>query len=108
MYLLNFPALQNVQQLFIAADRYRTGQTLVGLKNGSNLTFSLPGPTEKFVHNLPFLSIHVYYNGQRLVYLDDYAVAESGGSGTGFDTVIMMVAPRFRDKVFADYVITTP
>lgn len=106
MYLLNFPALQNVQQLFIAADRYRTGIALGGLKNGTNTTFTTPG--DKFVHNLPYLTMHVYYNGQRLIYLDDYTVHESGGAGTGFDTVIMLIGPRFNDKVTADYVITAP
>lgn len=105
MYLVNFPALQNLQQQFIAADRFRTGQALTGVKNGANFTFKTPG-TDKFAHNLPFLSIHVFLNGIRLSLLDDYTIAESGGVGSGYDTVILEVAPRAMDKVFADYVIT--
>lgn len=106
MYLVNFPALQNLQQQFIAADRFRTGQTLVGPKNGLNLTFQLAG-TDKFVHNLPFLSVHVYYNGVRLALLYDYTISESGGSGTGYDTIVLEVAPRVRDTILADYVVNT-
>jgi hypothetical protein len=106
MYLVNFPSLQNLQQQFIAADRYRTGQALIGVKNGVNYTFKTPG-TDKFVHNLPFISIHVYLNGIRLTLLDDYTIVESGGVGTGYDTVILEVAPRAMDKVFADYIITS-
>lgn len=65
-------------------------------------------PGDKFVHNLPYLSIHIYYNGQRLIYLDDYSVLEGGGVGTGFDTVILLIGPRMNDKLTADYVITAP
>lgn len=104
MYLINLLTLQSVQQLFIAADRYRTGQGLVGVKNGVNVTFTTPG-LEKFSQNLPFLSIAVFYNGVRLALLDDYMVIESNGVGTGFDTVLMALAPLANDHLFADYVI---
>lgn len=106
MYLVNFPALQNLQQQFIAADRFRTAQSLFGVKNGSNFTFKVPG-TDKFTHNLPFLSIQVYFNGVRLTLLDDFTISEGGGVGTGYDTVILEVAPRLKDKIFADYVVTS-
>jgi hypothetical protein len=106
MYLVNFPALQNLQQQFIATDRFRTAQSLLGVKNGSNFIFRVLG-TDKFTHNLPFLSIHVYFNGVRLTLLDDFTISESGGSGTGYDTVILEVAPRIKDKVFADYVVVS-
>jgi hypothetical protein len=102
MYPLNlvFPTTQ-----FIATLRYRTGTGLVGPINGVNLTFSVPGG-DKFVHNLPFLSIEVYYNGVRGTLLDDYTIVESGGFMTGFDTVIFAVAPKPGDHLLADYVAT--
>lgn len=106
MYLLNYLSLQLAQQLFVAVGRYRTGVGLVGPKDGVNATFTTPG-LEKYTHNLPYLSIAVFYNGQRLLLLDDYIVVESGGSGTGYDTIIMGVAPRVGDKVSADYVAVT-
>lgn len=104
MYLVNQLSLQVAQQLFLAADRFRVGQSLVGAKDGSNPYFHTPG-FEKFTHNLPFLDISVYYNGARLTLLDDYYVIESGGSGTGFDTIQLIVAPRIDDHLTADYVV---
>ena len=105
MYLVNYLSLQTAQQLFIAARRYRTGQGLLGPKTGLNYTFIVPGG-EKFVHNLPFLTIAVYFNGVRQTFIDDYAIIESGGAGTGFDTVVMNVAPLYFDHLTADYVVT--
>lgn len=107
MYLLNPLTLQIAQQLFIAIGRYRAGQGLVGVKDGVNVVFTTSG-LEKFAHNLPFLDISVYYNGIRLNLLVDYMVAESGGSGTGFDTVILMGAPLSNDQLLADYVLASP
>jgi hypothetical protein len=107
VYLINYLNLQTAQQLFIAVGRFRTGQGLVGLKNGTNRTFSTPG-LEKYVHNLPFLTMQVYLNGVRLAILDDYTVVESGGPGTGYDTIILEVSPRGNDHLLADYVITAP
>ena len=82
-----------------AADA-REGVVLAGVCNGVNPTFSAP---EVFVHAPPGLSARVYLNGQRLLLTDDFTVAESGGPGTGFDTVILQHAPVVGDKVFADY-----
>lgn len=103
MYLVNFLSLQTASQLFLSSGRFRTGLDLVGVKNGSNLTFTVPGG-DKFTHNLPFLTIAVYLNGQRLRLIDDYVINESGGPGSGYDTVMLEVAPRSADKLYADYV----
>ena len=107
MYLINFLNLQTAQQLFIAVGRYRTGQGLLGAKDGVNLVFGTPS-SENFVHNLPFLTLQLYFNGVRQTLLDDYTVSESGGVGTGFDTITMLVAPKPGDHLTADYVITAP
>jgi hypothetical protein len=108
VYLINQLSLQVAQQLFIAANRYRVGQNLVGLKNGVNLTYRTPG-LEKFAHNLPFLDISVYFNGSRLALLDDYMVMESGGFGTGFDTIVLAVPPPLsNDHLLADYILQVP
>ena len=103
MYLVNFLSLQTASQLFVYSARYRTGWDLTGTKNGTNLVFMCPGG-DKFTHNLPFLTIQVFFNGQRLRLIDDYVISESGGVGSGYDTVILEVAPRPSDKVWADYV----
>lgn len=103
MYLVNYLSLQAADQRYVAAVRFRTGQQLTGSKNGLNVTFTVPSG-DKFTQNLPFFGIQIYYNGQRLTLLDDYTVFESGGLGTGFDTVVLEVAPLSFDKLLADYV----
>lgn len=105
MYLVNQLSLQVAQQLFIATSRFRVGQHLVGLKDGVNVTYFTPGP-EKYTHNLPFLDISVYFNGSRLVLLSDYLVTESGGVGTGFDSIVLLVPPPLPDdQLTADYIL---
>lgn len=107
MYLVNPLSLQIAQQLFIAASRYRVGQNLVGAKDGVNVTYSTPG-LEKFSHNLPFLDVSVYLNGSRLALIDDYLVVESGGVGTGYDSILLLTPPPLsNDHLLADYVVVT-
>lgn len=103
MYLVNYLSLQTAQQLFIAVGRYRTGQALIGAKTGLNYVFTTPG-NEKFTHNLPFLTISIYFNGVRQTFIDDFMVLESGGPGTGYDTIVLNVAPRGNDHLLADYI----
>jgi hypothetical protein len=105
VYLINYLNALTIRQLFVAAARYRTGQELQGPRNGGNTVFTVPGG-DKFTHNLPFMSIQVYFNGQRLRLLEDYGVSESGGVGTGYDTIQMAIAPRSYDVLTADYIAT--
>jgi hypothetical protein len=106
VYLVNPFSLQLAAQFFIANDRFRVGQHLIGAKDGVNVTYTTPGG-ELFVHNLPFIGIAVYYNGSRLTLLEDYVVVESGGAGTGYDTVFLLVPPPVsNDRLFADYIVT--
>jgi hypothetical protein len=104
VYLVNYLNLQTALQMFISVGRFRTGQGLVGSKDGSNLIFHTPG-LEKFTHNLPYLTIAVFVNGMRLTLLDDYVISESGGYGTGYDTVTLYQAPYTDDHVIADYIL---
>lgn len=97
---LNFPFLSR----FISARRYRTEQALVGAIDGLNNSFMVPH-NEKFVQETPYIQIVVYQNGIRLLLRDDYFVLESGGSGTGYDTILMVEPPRPEDKLIADYVV---
>jgi hypothetical protein len=76
------------------------GVGLLGVKNGVNLIFTSP---DKFVNVAGGETIRVLYNGQRLLEIDDYTLSESGGVGTGYDTVTTLVAPRSSDKLTADY-----
>lgn len=105
MYLVNFLSLQAADQRYVAASRFRTGQNLSGSQDGVNVTFTVP-VGDKFTHNLPFFSVQVYFNGVRQKLLDDYIVSESGGLGTGFDTVTLCVPPRTNDTLLVDYIAT--
>jgi len=74
--------------------------SLLGVKNGVNLVFTTP---DDFVNVASGETIQVYYNGQRLLESEDYMISESGGMGSGYDTVTMLVAPKIDDKLTADY-----
>jgi len=83
----------------------RTGVALIGLIDGANQVFTTP---DFFVHESGGRSIQVYYNGQRLFDPDDYVPSESGGPGTGYDTVTLQgpKPPKNLDRIWADYVIS--
>jgi hypothetical protein len=72
------------------------GELLAGVIDGVNDTFTAA---------VIFTQEAVYYNGlrQRPGAVCDYTLAESGGVGTGFDTVIFAVPPRTGDNVIIDY-----
>lgn len=79
------------------------GVALVGPKNGVNQTFTTPN---KFVNLAGGRTIRVFYNGVRQTEIDDYTLSESGGSGTGYDTVFLLTPKRARlgDALTADYI----
>ncbi len=81
--------------------RQRTGVNLAGAVDGSNVTFTFPEPALDTVDG-PGPAI--YYNGQRLVVTDDYALG--GWTGMAWSTVVLLVVPRTGDKVTADYATT--
>ena len=102
MYRVNF---LDLLQAAVSKDRFRTGLDLIGVFDGSNVTFTVPAG-DNFVHTPPFFSIQVYFNGIRLHNPDDYTVVESGGFGTGYDTVVVATAPRPGDHLLVDYIAT--
>ena len=71
---------------------------LIGPIDGSNNSFTTPD----FFDNT---TICVYLNGVRLLVTSDYSLSESGGAGTGFDTVTILRAklPRSGDFLNSDY-----
>jgi hypothetical protein len=77
---------------------------LVGTIDGTNTTFTIPSGT--WIQNSIY-KIVVYKNGVKQVYLDDYIIAEGGGVGTGYNTVIFTVPPSPTplppDVMTADY-----
>lgn len=72
----------------------------VGAINGSNVTYTTP---HKFVHQVGGDTIRVYFNGLRMYPGEDYTLSESGGVGTGYDTITLAYAPRNGDHLLVDY-----
>lgn len=77
------------------------GVGLVGAINGVNTVFTTPQP---FL-NVGGDTAAIYFNGQRLFEGagNDYLLAESGGPGTGWDTVTVLFVPKPGDRLTADY-----
>jgi len=96
--------MADVGRIPIPLDDVRINVVLIGAINGSNQAFSVP---ESFLHNPPKTSIQVFLNGQALLLSDDYTLSESGGIGTGFDTVTTVVVPRSGDKIWAHYIVSS-
>ena len=88
----------------------RVDIALAGIINSSNKSYALPGG-EKAV-NLSAsgsASIEAFYNGKRLEHgaANDFIESESGGVGTGIDTITFVAArppPRPGDKVTANWI----
>lgn len=90
---------------FQLAAHLRQDEQLIGATNGANITFILPNG-DKAINQEPGAKVKVYYNGQRLHEggTNDFTVSESGGAGTGFDTVLLQFSPLSGDLVSADYI----
>jgi hypothetical protein len=84
--------------------QYKTDQQLVGTIDGSNRIFTTP---DIFLHDPPDTSVQVYINGQRIYQDRDYTISESGGVGTGYDTITFVAppipGPPDPDYLSADY-----
>jgi len=73
----------------------------IGTIDGINAVFTTP---ENFVQVDPLI-IRVYRNGQRQTLGGDYDVSESGGPGTGYDTITFLgkAVPKKEDILRLDY-----
>lgn len=79
---------------------------LIGLKDGINRTFYTP---EKFINGIysgNSFHIDVVHNGRSWFQGIDYKVLESGGSGTGYDTIqVISQVPNNHSLLYANYVV---
>jgi hypothetical protein len=75
-----------------------------GAIDGANAVFTTP---DFFDQDPPNFQIAVFRNGQQQTLGGDYTVSESGGVGTGYDTVTFAVicTPKSGEIVTVDYVI---
>jgi hypothetical protein len=79
---------------------------LIGMRDGLNKTFYTP---DKFI-NGSYLSnifhITVEHNGKELYENIDFTIGESGGAGTGYDTLnIFALTPNSHSLLYATYAI---
>lgn len=89
----------------------RIGVSLIGPKDGANRIFRTT--PDYFVHSPGGngKTIEIWHNGRRLAQtgasnpeLGDYTVEESGGVGTGYDTInLLTFAPVGRSSLLANY-----
>jgi hypothetical protein len=81
----------------------RTNVALLGTIDGVNTVFTTP---DTFVHD-GTTNEAVYLRGKRVLegIGNDYTASESGGPGTGYDTITFTQAPKTPDNVLIDYYI---
>lgn len=86
---------------------FRDEIPLIGLKDGFNRSFYTP---EKFINGSYFgntFHIEVSHNGKKIFDGIDYTLSESGGLGTGYDTInFVSFVPVARSVLKANYVIS--
>jgi hypothetical protein len=84
---------------------------MIGDIDGANRVFAIPAP-DKFINGMfsgNLFKIQVYHNGRGLLETIDYIISESGGVGTGYDTIILVsFSPRANSKMYCDYIIKNP
>jgi hypothetical protein len=80
---------------------FKFGIEPIGPKDGTNRTYLTP---EKFRSMIGF-----YRNGVKLLIgsIADYTIDESGGPGTGYDTLVFVSAappPKLEENLQVDYI----
>lgn len=86
----------------VRLEDFRWGVDLLGVKDGVNNVFTTPS---NFIQ-LSNVVINVFWNGRKLKIGNDYTVSESGGVGTGYDTVTFLFPkpPVATSELTADYI----
>ncbi len=84
---------------------FKQNMALSGTLDGINRVFTTP---DKFIQGTldgNFFSIMVFHNGQELIPNIDFTVSESGGVGTGYDTITFIsFVPNSNSTLVATYV----
>ena len=89
---------------------FKQDVSLIGTQDGSNRVFTTPDKFIQGIYGNNSFAIRVRFNTRVLVDDVDYMVSESGGAGTGFDTVTFLrnLKPDSQDIVVVDYVVEVP
>lgn len=85
---------------------FRDEIPLIGMKNGTNRVFFTP---DKFINGLysgNTFHIEVKHNGKAIYENIDYTIGESGGPGTGYDTItIHQFSPLAKSTLLSWYAV---
>jgi hypothetical protein len=88
---------------------FRQNIDLEGDVDGVNRIFTTPDKFINGTYQSNTFKIQVFHNGRALLETEDYIVSESGGVGTGYDTIIFVsFVPLSNSKIFANYMIINP
>lgn len=89
------------------ANEARIREPLNGVINGVNTVFT---STQYIDRTVAGKEEYVLYNGQFFVEGsgNDYVISESGGVGTGYDTITFAFAPRSGDVLEIIYIPVSP
>ena len=90
-----------VRRVAVPTSKIKDEQPLIGIQDGVNKVFTTG---VKFVHTASGIRAHVFWNGQRLVEPENFAASESGGVGTGYDTLTLETAPVVDDMLRVDII----
>lgn len=73
--------------------------------DGVATSFTLTSGGKAFNDPAKQVVMNIYLNGQRQVVggTEDYTLSESGGAGTGFDTISFTYTPRSADRLIVNY-----
>lgn len=84
----------------------RENVPLLGVRNGINRTFMTPDKFINGTYNGSEYSIRIRHNGRGLDPDLDYDISESGGLGTGYDTIFFKsFTPSLFNSILADYTV---
>jgi hypothetical protein len=84
---------------------FMQGMELIGNIDGVNRIFTTTQPFINGTWGNNSFAIKIYHNGRTLVNTIDYILAESGGVGTGYNTIIFTFVPSDRSVIRADYIV---
>ena len=88
---------------------HKVGVILLGVKDNSNRTFTTPDDFINEDISGDLLTISIFHDGNRLVEDDEYVLVESGGAGTGFDTIVITAfKPKAKSTLIANYFTDLP
>ena len=88
---------------------HKVGVELIGVKNSANRFYATPDNFLNADVGGDLFTISIFHDGNRLVETKEYVLSESGGVGTGFDTIeIIAFKPKSKSTLIANYFVDIP